>query len=67
VKERKRWITCSRRDRREGKVPAQLLIAPSVQHRLEHLLGRVEQRHDAGDLLPGSTGSPLVDSSLVLA
>jgi hypothetical protein len=32
-------------DRRERKVPAQLLIAPTVQHRLEHLLGRVEQRH----------------------
>lgn len=38
-------------DRREGKVAAQLLIPLPVQHRLEHLLGRVEQRHIPGDLL----------------
>jgi hypothetical protein len=41
---------------REGKVAGRLLIAPPVQHRLEHLLGGVEQRHIPGDLPPRRAG-----------
>jgi hypothetical protein len=43
---------------REGKVAGRLLIAPPVQHRLEHLLGGVEQRHIPGDLPPAAPAGP---------
>jgi hypothetical protein len=52
-------------DRREGQVAAQPLIAPPVQHRLEHLLGRVEQSHIPGDPLPGRAGRTTLSAHII--
>jgi len=35
-------------DRRRGQIPGQHLIAPALQHRVEQLRVRMQQRHTVG-------------------